>query len=260
MTTGVASGLGRYIHERWGGLGFRRETSPRELKKIRDRGVDVIIHCAASSARSQQTDQDALYPYLRDSVLLTQSLVSIPHKKFVFLSSVDVYPKNGERHHEDEVIPADGVNGIYAMSKLMSEAIVRHDGGDCLILRPTSLLGPMMRKNSLTRIIEGDGEVSLSGDSQLNCVSYCDLFDFIRTAVSKNWKGIYNVASSENITLREISRLLKRKTKFGSYRYRVGHIDNRKITSAFPAFCAGSREMIEAFLRERDSSHEAGSR
>ncbi len=123
LVTGSNSGLGKYIHNSTGAIGLKRDTSEEEIEKIRKSPIDFIIHCAFNSQRD--VDTDSVYDYLEDNILLTKQLVSFPHRKFIFISSVDVYPPNAAYHTEDEKIDIDSVKGIYGLTKLMSESIVR---------------------------------------------------------------------------------------------------------------------------------------
>ena len=247
LTTGIRSGLGRYIHESLGGIGLARRVSTGDHGENDYDGADVIIHCAFNSSR--EVNSDSLYRYLEDNVLLTKRLVSSFHKKFIYLSTVDVYPKGAGVHSEDDIIDMDCVSGIYGITKLMSESIVKNHSANYLILRGTALLGKYSRKNSLIRMIEDEQCVlTLSGDSRFNYVLHSDILDFIRFSIDGDLQGTYNLASSENVTLVEVADMLGKKVKFGTYSYDVGNIDNGKISSVFPAFRKTSKEVVSQFL------------
>lgn len=247
LTSGTLSGLGKYIFERFGGIPWHRNIPDKAKKNIKGEGVDIIIHCAFNS--SQSVDSNNLYDYLADNVLLTEELVNIPHKKFVFISSVDVYPKDKKRHKEDEAIDINQVNGLYGITKLMSESLVKNKCRNFLILRCTSLLGRNSRKNSLIKILKDSNPIlTVTGDSVFNYVLHSDISDFIKLAIKQNVQGVYNVASARNITLSEIVDMFGKKVNFGTYYYSVGNIDNSKITSLFPAFKKTSMETIRELL------------
>ena len=258
LTTGIGSGLGKYIHETWGAAGLGRGTSLEEWENLRQTSWDVIIHCAFRNERSIESRK--IYPYFQDNFLLTEKLTSFPHRKFVFFSSVDVYPKDDRLHAEEESIHLEELDSSYAHAKLFSESIVREKSRDFLILRCTSLLGSQMRRNTLIRILEGGEEpLNLSLDSELNYIRYADVSSFIRKAVEKSWKGIYNLASSSNISLGEAVELIGKRPRFGPYRYEVGRIDNRKAASLFPAFSYSSKEILTRFLAEDWPKRKVGS-
>ncbi len=249
LTTGVLSGMGRFIHEHLGGRGITRETPAEDMEQLKQEGVDAIIHCAFNSKK--EVDSEALFRYVQDNVLLTNELVSIPHNKFIFFSTVDLYCRNGAMKREDDIISLDTVHGLYAETKLISESIIKEKSSNYLILRPTTLVGEYSRKNTLLKMLGGEGhELFLSANSIFNYVLYSDVLDFIRLALHNDLTGIYNVASSENILLAEVDELTGRKASFGSHTYNVGNISNEKISSLCPVFNRTSRELIQQFVLE----------
>jgi nucleoside-diphosphate-sugar epimerase len=251
LISGTRSGLGKYLYENLGGCGLDRENFDKDIRKVKRKGTDVIIHCAFNPANN--IDTESLYSYLYDNVLLTQELVSAPHKKFIFISTVDVYPKNGVLHTEKEDnIDVSAITGLYALTKLMSESIIINHCVNYLILRSTSLLGKYSRKNSLINIIkEKDCKLTLSANSRLNYVLHSDMLNFIKFAITHRLKGIYNIASSKNITLSEIADISGNKVRFGKYHYDVGNISNSKVVSVFPDFNKTSLEVIREFIGTR---------
>lgn len=249
LVTGTKSGLGKYLFENIGTVGLDRDTSFGSREKIKKEGADIIIHCAFNSSR--EVTSESLFPYFEDNVLLTKELTLVPHKKFIFFSSVDVYPKNETIHLEDEIIDLNSVEKIYGITKLISESIVKNYCQNYLILRGSAFLGTYSRKNSLIKIIEDKKcAITLTGDSEFNYVLYSDILDFLKIAIKKNFKGIYNLASFRNITLSEIAKIFGKKVRFGKYHYSVGKINNRKISSISTAFRKNSREVIKQFIKE----------
>ena len=219
------------------------------IKLLQKRGVDVIIHCAANAAK--QIDGQSITGYLEDNVFLTQRLLSIPHRQFIYLSSVDIYPKNKARHEESEIIHINEVSNFYAFSKFVSESLVCRNAQSYVILRATSLLGPYARLNNLIKVAQQRKPVlTLSRDSVINCVAYHDVVNFIKLAIRKNLRGVYNMASARNISMAEIVKRLGKKVKFGSYRYCIGSIGNRKISRVMPEFRKTSWEVIRAFIEQ----------
>ena len=142
---------------------------------------------------------------------------------------MDVYPNHLDRRSEDEVIDVNAVDGIYGITNLMSEAVVRENCPDHLILRCFSLVGKYARKNTLTRF---------------NYILHSDISDLIQLAIENDTQGVFNVATSENVDLFTVAAMLGKKVDFGTHRYDVGKVDNRKIASIFPALSRHSKETI----------------
>lgn len=253
LTTGTNSGLGKFVHRKFGGRAWTRTTPAAEREAIKREGVDVIIHCAFNS--KPQVTSENLYAYFTDNVVLTADLAGIPHKKFVLISTVDVYPKNGSDFSENAVIDVNAINTFYGTTKLMSESVVHAQCPDHLILRCTTLLGPDMRKNSLTRILDDDPcTLTLAGDSRFNYLLHADVADFIAHSIEQNLGGIYNLASASSVTLAEIAAAANKTVQFGKFRYEVGQVDNRKAANAFPAFKKASLDVINQFIMSRNTA------
>lgn len=249
LITGHKSGLGRYLHECFGGAGLDRTMPPEKFEHIRREGVDVIIHCASQPPGT--VTMRSLYPFIDDNVLLTERIVKLRYKKFIFISSVDVYPKTTSAHNEDEDISLDSITNFYAATKLMSESIVMKMCPNYLILRCVAFLGTYSRQNSLIKIAEEENPVlTLSADSVMNYILHKQVADFIKHAIENNLRGVYNVASAENITLARVADLLKKKARFGSHPYVVGDISNRKIAEVFPTFARTSEDIVRQFIKE----------
>ncbi len=250
LTTGVGSGLGQYLHEKFGGRGLTRSNRSRIILELRRTGLDTIIHCAANGSRG--ITHEKLPSYLDDNLFLTQELLTIPHRRFIFFSTIDLYPKNGLTHHEDEVIDAAQIQGIYAVAKFASEASIRRSAKDFLILRPTTMIGPYARPNGPLRILrDQEKALTLSAESSFNCIHYEQIAFFLHDALEKNISGIYNLASSRSLTLREIVSLAGRAIEFGAHRYEVGNIDTHKVNSFVDCFHRTTRDVLLAFMKDR---------
>ncbi len=249
VITGAKSGLGRFLHENLGGLGVTRSTVDADMQRLQLFGADVIIHCAFN--RSRDASASSMYGYVNDNVLLTAALAAVPHEKFIYLSSIEVYPKNGALHSETEPIGMDAVNGLYGAAKLMSEAIVAQLSSNHLILRAAGLLGGYSRRNTVIRLLEDDEpDLTLSPDSSINCVLYEDALRFINEAIKKDAQGVFNLASSANATVGEIAAFLGKRPRYGSWRYDAGRIDNLKATAITSGFQHTSMDALSRFVSE----------
>lgn len=246
LISGTASGLGKHLFQVFNGISYTHDTPTENLITLQKKGVDIIIH-AASNSSNNVTSKD-LYSYIEDNIFLTKKLLKIPHKKFIFISSVDVYPKDGKEHNEEEIININSVSGIYAITKLVSESLVKKLSSNYLILRCSAMLGKYSRKNSLIKIMQENKPVlSLSEKSNFNYILHYDISEFIKIATEKNLIGIYNLASADNISLLEVAKFFEKRVKFGNYIYTVGTIDNNRAASLLPHLRKKSKELIEEF-------------
>jgi nucleoside-diphosphate-sugar epimerase len=250
LVTGAASGLGRHCCEAFRAVPYTRESNYETiLEEAKAKPFDVIIH-AAFNVRSN-IDTENLHAYLNDTTFLTQKLLAIPHKKFIFISSVDVYPKDDHAHHEDEVIRLNEVDSIYSISKLMSESLVAASGHQPLILRPTAMLGAYAKPNSLMKILHHDRvSLTLASHSTFNYIRHSDVTDFIHYAINKQLHGIFNVAASSDLQLGEVSKHFNKPVTFGNYVYKTASADNHKISALFPCFKRTSMDNIKLYMND----------
>src|SRR3989344_3392693 len=141
VITGTNSGIGKYLFGQMDGIGITRDFSTEKWKILETDGVDIIIHCAVNSTSNITSEN--LNAYIYDNVFLTRRLLLVPHKKFIYFSSTDVYSQNNHngRHDESEVINLNTTHTFYALTKLISEGLVKKYGCNWSILRATNLLG-----------------------------------------------------------------------------------------------------------------------
>ena len=247
VVTGAASGLGHAAHKALGGVAFVRGDSADALQKAAAKPFDAILHCAFEPPRpSAAADPDA---YIESCVRLTEQLAQVPHRKFLLVSTIDVYPRDGVRHGEDEEIDRDGPQHPYARAKVACEAVVRDRCPNHLILRAAGMLGPDMRPNNLLRMVrEPDAALTLTADSRLNTILHRDVVEFIRIALARNETGIFNLASAKAVTLGEIAAMFGLAPHYGTFTYTAADVDNHKAASLLPAFRRNSAEVVAAFF------------
>lgn len=224
LVTGANSGLGKYLCELFSAVPFTRQ----DFKSFNyNQDVDLVIHCAFNVSKNIKSSEFS--GYIEDNLLLTKKLLNLKYKKFVFISSIDVYPKSNEIHTESEDFICDKIEGLYGLFKVISEKLAINSAKDYLILRPTALLGRYCRKNSLIKILsEETPSLTLTPDSEFNYILYEDIFKFIKNAQEKNISGIFNICANDNITLAEIVKKFtpNKKIRFGNYKYSCGKISN----------------------------------
>lgn len=251
LISGINSGLGRFLYENLGGTGFDKSDCPDTWpNKLIQTKFDCIIHCAFNSAQSVKAKD--LPEYIDDNVILTQRLLALEYKKFIFMSSVDVYPKDGKLHSEDEIIDQAKTCGLYALTKSISEEMVKQQSRNYLILRCSSLLGKYSRKNSLIRLLEAKKgfALSLSKNSKFNFVLHSDLLRFINIAIAHDYRGVYNIASKDSISLLRLADHLGKTVKFGKFVYNAGKINTEKINSTYKGFKKRSISVVDEFVKE----------
>ncbi len=158
---------------------------------------DVIVNCAAFS------NVDACETQISDAFAVNASgarNVALAGKqagsKVIHISTDYVFDgmKNEPYLETDEPNPIS----VYGKSKHEGELAVQETGGNYVIIRTAWLFGPY-RKNFVTAILElgrKNRSVSVVTDQHGSPTYTTDLSDAIRTAISKDLRGIYHVTNS----------------------------------------------------------------
>lgn len=247
LISGCSSGLGHFLHQHLDSDRYERNQDNQPLIARMTQPYTAIIHCAFNAKNKITTTE--LYDYIQDNILLTQDLLAIPHRLFIFISTTDVYPKNLLQAHEDLDLCVDEVSNIYGVAKLMAESFVRKLAKNFLIIRPTAMLGPKIRKNSLLKIIyDAQPKLTLSAHSQFNFILHADVLNFIEIAVQKNLLGTFNLAANANVQLADISAWQKKPVTFGDFYYNVSTVSNHKAKEHCPNLALTSLQNIKRFL------------
>ena len=161
---------------------------------------DLIIHCAGCVQHSNW-DNVGL-DLFEDNVFLTRDLIKIPHRKFVFMSSID-----------------EAKDSPYGVTKRLSEIIVKQLCDNYLILRPSALLGKEMKKNSFQKIVNGE-DIALTKNTVMNYILYEDVLN----AIESNYRGTKVLRSSSDITIEEVVNIFEKKLEYGDIHYEVEYI------------------------------------
>jgi hypothetical protein len=192
LITGIKSGLGQFLFESIeDSYGLTRDN----FNDIKSESFDVIVHCAYNKENTITNHKK----YLNDNIILTQDLKKFKYKKFIYISSIDVYSEN---------------LSMYATFKKFSETLM--DSED-IILRCSAMVGKSMKANSLTKLYENVESISLSGESTMNYILYSDLLNFVINA--DQYKGIIDFVANDFTKIENIKGLFNSKTRLGNYTY-----------------------------------------
>lgn len=244
LVTGTGSGLGRYLLQALSGVPFDHKCRDSELGYHSRHSYDLIIHCGFDTRTELYDNQ--LYDYYQSNFRLTEKLLQIQHKMFVFISSVAVYPFGGIKNIEDEPIILKENISLYGYAKLVAERIVLEMASTALILRPVSIVGPTARLNNIMKVLLGDsGSLTVQADSRYNLVSQEQIAQFVLFAYNKNLSGLYNVGAPDSATIKEIASVVGCQPSFGDYMYGVPPVSTKKICEVCSFFNDGTLDVAK---------------
>jgi len=204
LITGAGRGLGKFLYKQFPNADTL--TRKDNVKNYSDT-YDLIIHCAANVSHLTWSDEIP-YSYYYDNILLTRDVISIPHKRFVYISSIAAVP---DTHTVDA-----HKTSPYGISKRISESIVETYGCNYQIIRPTGLLGTEMKKNTFQKILHNE-PIALTSDSIMNYILYDDVLDVINS----DMRGVITVSGTESITMQEVADIVGHDIEFGSIYFNI---------------------------------------
>jgi nucleoside-diphosphate-sugar epimerase len=247
LISGTTSGLGNTFYRMLGGTPLVRGMSLDDPLIRAAQPFDAIIHCAVNTTNPVMMSQG--FHYFDDNLVLTQRLLKIPHKRFVYMSTLDVYPRLNRPIAEDEDVDLSSLRGPYAFTKLFSELLVREHSDNYLILRLATLLGPVMRPTVTRRLLTEKGcQVGLAAESRYNYILQSDVVKFVGLALDTGLSGTYNIASREAVALSDMAKQLNLSATFGTKYYDIGPINSMRAAGLMPAFARESWQTINLFI------------
>ena len=225
--------------------------------------IDSIVHLAQS--RRYREFPESADDMFAVNVLGTYNLLEYARKagakNFVLASTGSVYAPSPNLCHEDTAVaPTD----FYAASKLAAENISWPYEAFMKVsaLRLFYVYGPGQTDKlvaGLVNRIKADQALKISGSKggvALNPTFIDDVVSVFMQAVEQSWDGVYNVASAEAVTIRElgqaIAKALNTQVKFEisggdepiSVLPDLSRLDQRVNTSSFIGLDEGLKKML----------------
>lgn len=143
-----------------------------------------------------------------------QSLIDFKVKKYVFLSSCDVYPdcSHPETTEEDTNIDISQ-QSPYGFHKYLAEQCVRHCHQNWLIFRMGGFVGIGLKKNPIFDILQGE-KMWLDPQSELQYINTDVAASIVMEIIQKDYtKEIFNLCGDGLIKLQEVIDVAASKVK-----------------------------------------------
>jgi nucleoside-diphosphate-sugar epimerase len=172
------------------------------IDEIREYSLGSVYFCAGNPltflskkepVKCMQQNVAELYPYLG----------MLEYKKFVYISSILVYPQSSICYKESMPIDISQL-GLYGAHKYMGERYVREFAKTWLIVRPTSFFGNGLKKNLLFDLQHDNPNIYLKKDSRMDYMPidwFCEAL--VKMAEAK-CNEIINVGSGLPISVSRI--------------------------------------------------------
>lgn len=179
-----------------------------DLAGLAGRSWDLVIN-ANGNSKKYLSDRDPNLDFDLSVQSVAHSLTNFPTPRYVFLSTVDVYPDKSDpaNNTEDSVIDPARLSR-YGFHKWLAEQLVRFGAKDWLILRMAGFVGAGLKKNPIYDLLTG-GTLRVHPDSAYQYQDSDALADRIFSLVAKGVnRTIINAAGDGLITPRDVAAMI----------------------------------------------------
>jgi nucleoside-diphosphate-sugar epimerase len=174
---------------------------------------DLLINANGNSKKFLAKD-NPLLEFDESVRSVRRSIVDFPSKKYIFLSSCDVYPdcSTPESTQEDTIIDITH-QSPYGFHKYLAEQCVRHCHNDWLIFRMGGFVGAGLKKNAIFDILYGD-KLWLHPDSALQYIHTDIASKTVMEIISKGYtQEIFNLCGNGLVKLQDVIDRTQSKVK-----------------------------------------------
>lgn len=234
LISGASSGLGKFLLSSFKADQYDREALKPKNNDFPRTGYEIIIHVAFNMPNNHETEID----YKNSHLKLADNLLSIPHRKFILISSVDVVKEKVK-------------SNWYGEAKLDVENLCLQKGTNPIILRCGAMFGPSMRKNQMLKIALGDNiKLTLARSSKFYLISYEDVASLVK---KKLVTGKYYLISKKLVSLSEVAEYFGQMPEWGSHEYTPPQLDPEiKILYPITQLSKDPLKWLREFIENND--------
>ena len=230
VITGTQSGLGKFFLKNIkNSEGITKKNHQSKLLKLRNKKINILIHCAFSKSNNLSESYESNIVFLR-------KVLELKINKFIFISSIYVSQLEQYEHLNFNDL-------IYTFSKKACEEIINKKHKNSLILRCSSFITPYSKKNNLFHLIKNDKNLSVTKTSTYNIINPYDLIKIINNSkYIQKTKGTFNICSKDNIKVHKMAQLSNFTKRFGYYRFVSKKVDTQNTYKIFDFLNKSSKE------------------
>jgi nucleoside-diphosphate-sugar epimerase len=180
----------------------------RNYGRFRGRPCDLLIN-ANGNSKKFLADKDPAAEFDASVVSVQRSLLDLPCKRYVYLSSIDVYPcVDDPRHNHEETVILPEQLSRYGLHKFLAEQLVRRYAKRWLIIRMGGMVGEGLWKNSIHDLLHGQ-PLRVHADSRYQYMLTDDMARIVLALTRKHpANGVFNVCGDGCVSLREAASLI----------------------------------------------------
>lgn len=173
------------------------------------RECEILIY-ANGNAFKYKAQEDPFFDFKASLESVSFYVHKIKFKKFIHLSTVDVYSNLADMdfNKEDSVIDSSFLS-IYGFHKILAENYVIKFASDYLIFRLSALVGDGLQKNPIFDFLHKNKKVLINENSELNVIHTNFIAEVIFNIIGKNIKNeIFNLCANDSIKIKDIKNIV----------------------------------------------------
>ena len=173
------------------------------------KSCDTLIF-ANGNALKYKANTEHFFDFLASVSSIVEYMHKIKFKKFIHISTIDVYEKKSDLDlTKEDVVINDFTLDTYGFHKLLAENYVKKYCSNYLIFRLPGLVGKGLKKNPVYDFIQPEKKVMISSNSVLNFINT----EFIAESIFKISElgiknEIFNLASKNSINISNIGKIV----------------------------------------------------
>ena len=203
----VGSGFVRHFHSQGVPVTVVDRTNYKQLIGAE---CDILINANGNSKKMLAKD-DPKGEFQASVVSVSDSLVDFKFKKYVFLSTSDVYPdcSKPDLTREDTTLRI-AEQSPYGFHKYVAELCVKHSAKDWLIIRQGGFVGQGMKKNAVFVVLYGN-QLWVHPKSRFQFINTDDSARLVMELIDREVSNeVLNLTATGTISVKEIMRLAGR--------------------------------------------------
>lgn len=176
-------------------------------EQFRGQSCDLLIN-ANGNSKKFLAERDAPAEFDASVASVLRSLLDFPSKRYVYLSTIDVYPRvDGPRWNRETATIDPARLSRYGLHKFLAEQLVRKYANCWLICRLGGMVGEGLWKNAVYDILH-DQPLRVDPASEYQYLGTDDVARTVLALVRRQKENdVFNVCGDGRIAVGEIARL-----------------------------------------------------
>jgi len=179
----------------------------RNYEQFHGQSCDLFVN-ANGNSKKFLADREPVNEFDASVTSVLRSLLDFPAKRYVYLSTIDVYPHvdDPRRNHETAEIDPSMLSR-YGLHKYLAEQLVRKYADRWLICRLGGMVGQGMWKNSIYDLLH-DQPLRVDAESQYQFMNTDDVATIVLELLRvQSENDVLNVCGAGCISLSDVARM-----------------------------------------------------